>query len=134
MAASLTLACTAQARSPEPVPIDRVECARCRMLVSTEIGAGQIVSARDETRFYDDLGCLAADWTARSAEATPFVRVSSGTWLDARTAAYAQPSSARTAMGSGFAAFATAAEARAADRAGRALQWDDVVKAAGERR
>ena len=34
-------------------------------------------------------------------------------------------------MGSGIVAFATAAEARAADRAGRALTFDDVVRAGG---
>src|SRR5690242_10075131 len=62
LAASSTIACTAQAKSPEPVPVDRAECARCRMLVSTEAGAGEIVSDHDDTRFYDDVGCLAADW------------------------------------------------------------------------
>jgi len=126
--------CAAHARSPEPVPVDKVECERCRMLVSTEVGAGQIVSGREDTRFYDDLGCLAADWTARiqkqasyAGASTPFVRVSSG-WSDARTAWFARPASTRTAMGSGLVAYATAAEAKAADRDGRALSWNEVVR------
>jgi len=79
LTASLSMAaCTAQARAPEPVPVDRVECARCRMLLSTEIGAAEIVFARDDTRFYDDVGCLAADWNSRGRDATVFVRVASG--------------------------------------------------------
>ena len=122
--------CAAEARAPEPVPLDRVECSRCRMLVSTESGSAQIVAAADQTRFYDDIGCLAADWRAHTTDATPFLHVS-GEWGDARTAFFAQPVDARTAMGSGFLAYASAAEARAADRAGRALTWDEVVELAG---
>jgi len=127
--------CAAQARSPEPVPVDKVECARCRMLVSSESGAAEIVSARDETRFYDDVGCLATDWAKRleqrAAEATiatPFVRLGTGGWTDARTAWFARPASARTAMGSGLVAYATADEAKAADRDGRALAWSEVTQ------
>jgi hypothetical protein len=97
------------------------------MLISTETGSGQIVPARGETRFYDDLGCLAADWAAHQGQATAFVRTGHA-WSEAVAASFAQPPAARTAMGSGFAAFATAGDARAADRAGRALSWDDVVR------
>ena len=125
--------CAAEARAPEPLPLDRVECSRCRMLVSTESGSAQIVAAADETRFYDDIGCLAADWPATTTDATPFVQVSGG-WGDARTAFFAQPAAARTAMGSGFVAYSSAAEARAADGSGRALTWDEVVELAGEGR
>jgi nitrous oxide reductase accessory protein NosL len=122
--------CTAQARSPEEVPVDRVECARCRMLISSEAGGGQIVSTVDDTRFYDDLACLAADWSAHAGEATAFVRVGPG-WREAAQALYARPDGARTPMQSGLVAFATADEARAADRDGRALAWDEVVAMQG---
>jgi len=128
---ALTAGCTAQARSPEPVPVDRVECARCRMLISSDANGGQIVSSRDETRFYDDIGCLAADW-AHHADADAFVRVAGGRWSEARSASYARLEGAMTAMGSGLTAFATIAEARAADMNGRALTFDEVVRAAGE--
>ena len=101
------------------------------MLLSSEVGAAQIVSARDETRFYDDVGCLAADWARRPAaatSATPFVRVEAGGWTDARAAWFARSASARTAMGSGLVAFATAEEAKAADRDRRALDWGEVIR------
>jgi nitrous oxide reductase accessory protein NosL len=103
------------------------------MLISNETGGGEIVSPSDETRFYDDIGCLAADWTSHREGARAFVRVSGGAWADALTASYAQPASAHTAMGSGIAAFATASEARHADRGGRVLTWDDVEQLRGDR-
>lgn len=101
------------------------------MLISSAEGGGEIVSAREDTRFYDDIGCLAADWTAHRDDARAFVRLSGGAWGAAQEASYAQPTSTRTAMGSGLTAFATAADARAADRAGRALTWDDVTRLTG---
>jgi hypothetical protein len=116
--------------SPEPLPVDRVECARCRMLISTDNGGGEIVSATDDTRFYDDIGCLAADWETRHGEARAYVRVAGG-WRDVEASSFAQPTSAMTAMGSGIVAFAAAGEARAADRAGRALTFGEVVRMSG---
>jgi len=133
--ASLSIAgCTAQARSPEPVPVDRVECARCRMLISTEAGAGEMLSSREDTRFYDDIGCLAADWgRRRNGGSVAYVKLAAGGWREAGSAWFAQPAAARTPMGSGFVAFATPAEARAVDGQGRALAWSDVVLNAGVR-
>jgi hypothetical protein len=104
------------------------------MLISSEAGAGEILSPSDDTRFYDDIGCLAADWDAYRAGARAFVRLSGGRWEDARTASYARPGHAQTAMGSGFVAFETAAAARSADRDGRAMTLDDLVRLNGERR
>lgn len=101
------------------------------MLISTQRGAGQIVSATEDTRFYDDVGCLAADWAARHGEARAFVRLADGTWSEAQAASFAQPADARTSMGSGVVAFALIADARAADRAGRALTFDDIVRLGG---
>jgi hypothetical protein len=132
IAASAALAaCTAHARLPEAVPLDHIECARCGMLISTEAGAGQIVSGHEDTRFYDDVGCLAADWRAHQQGATAFVRVHGGAWADVGTASFARPPAARTAMGAGLVAYATPAEATAADRQGRALTWADVIEHAG---
>ena len=134
MATLSTIACTAKARSPEPVPVDRVECARCRTLISSERGAGEIVSATDDTRFYDDVACLAADWAQHGSGSRAFVRLATGAWSNAHTTWYARPAVARTAMGSGFVAFAAEADARAADAASRAWRFDEVLQQAGEPR
>jgi hypothetical protein len=101
------------------------------MLISTENGGGQIVSATEDVRFYDDIACLAADWEAHHDGARAFVRVAGGRWSDAHAASFAQPAGARTAMGSGIAAFDVATDARAADHAGRALTFDDVLHLPG---
>jgi len=97
------------------------------MLISSDRGGGEIVSATEDTRFYDDVGCLAADWEARNGDARAYVRVA-GEWRDVQAASFAQPADARTAMGSGIVAFAAAGDARAADRTGRALTFDQVTR------
>ena len=104
------------------------------MLISTDRGGGEIVSTADETLFYDDIGCLAADWEAHRVEARAFVRIADGRWSDALAVSVAQPADARTAMGSAIVAFATAAEARAVDRAGRALTFSEIVRMSGDRK
>ena len=101
------------------------------MLISTQKGGGQIVSAKEATRFYDDVACLAADWAAHADDARAFVRTGDDQWSDARTASYAQPADMRTTMGSGLTAFADAQDAQAVDRAGRALTLADVVNLTG---
>jgi hypothetical protein len=98
------------------------------MLLSSDVGTGEIVSARDDTRFYDDVGCLIADWKARANDTTPFVRLGDGSWADARTAWFARPLSTRTAMGSGLVAYATEEDAKTADREHRALSWQEVLR------
>lgn len=132
LASASAMACAKRSLSPEPLPVDRVECARCRMLISTDSGGGEIVSATQDTRFYDDIGCLAADWKAHHGDARAFVRIAGG-WSDVQAASFAQPADARTAMGSGIVALPAAGDARAADRAGRALTFDDVAHLSGGR-
>jgi nitrous oxide reductase accessory protein NosL len=103
------------------------------MLISSEANGGEIVSSREETRFYDDIGCLASDWTTHRDNARAFVRVA-GRWMEASAASYAQPKDSETPMGSGIAAFNTREEARASDRSGRSLTFDEVVRMSGAAR
>jgi hypothetical protein len=102
------------------------------MLISTERGSAQIVSSGEDTRFYDDVGCLAADWAAHSNRAHAFVRVGNG-WVDASTAAFVRSTDARTAMGSGVVAFASAADAHAAGDAA-IMTFEAIVHRPGARR
>jgi len=98
------------------------------MLISTDAGPGEIVSPAEDTRFYDDVACLAADWAEQPNEGTPYVRVSKGAWKDARQAVYANHAESRTAMGSGLVAFDNEKEAHLVSPDSRVLTWDDVVK------
>jgi hypothetical protein len=102
------------------------------MLISSDANGGEILSRSEDTRFYDDIACLAADWAShRGTDALAFVRVAGGGWSDVSSASYSHPPGARTPMGSGIVAFRTIADARAADPAGRVLTFDEVVKLGG---
>lgn len=110
--------------APEPLPLDRYTCARCGMMISDVADAAEYVSAREETRFYDDLGCAAADAGRVPIRGKFFVRAEGGTrWLDAEDAFFAR-TGGRTPMGYGVFAFSTEAQAR--DAGGKALRWSDV--------
>ena len=96
------------------------------MLISSEAGSAQIVSAGTDTRFYDDVGCMAADWAKHGRDDRAFVRVASGAWIDAADAVYARSAAARTAMGSGVVAYLSAADAAGA----ATLTFEDLVRGA----
>ncbi len=100
------------------------------MLISSEQGAAEILPADGDTRFYDDVGCMAADWTAHASSARAFVRLANGQWLEAGSAVFARPAGARTAMGSGVVAYATRADAESAG-ASEVQSFADVVRQAG---
>jgi hypothetical protein len=118
--------CLSRMPAAERLPVDHVECARCRMLISTEAGSAQIVNGDADTRFYDDVGCLVADWARHARGDRAFVRVPTGAWIAAADAVYARPAAARTAMGSGLVAYRSAADAAGAPT----LTFADVVRGA----
>jgi hypothetical protein len=126
MLALLAGACT-DSLAPLPVPVDRAECARCRMLISGDATGGQIVSASGEPRFYDDIGCLAADAGRLGPNARAYVRTVTGSWTAAENAGYARTGKTATPMGSGIVAFETVDAARASVSVAQALAWPDVV-------
>ena len=133
-AAALALACGARALGPEPLPVDRAHCATCGMLISSERDAAQAVSPDEDTRFYDDIGCLARD-RSLSAGARLFVHGTGGSgWFPAEQAWFAAPAGLDTPMGHGLAAFADAARARGADVHGRARRWADLLSEQEARR
>ncbi len=126
--------CRRRGLAPEPIPLDRVSCARCGMVVSDSESAAEAVAADQETRFYDDAGCLASDSSVRDPQWKLFVhRTASEGWLPAPGAFFARPAEGGTPMGYGFRAYGSAEEARRADREGRAWRWEEVVAEIGRR-
>jgi hypothetical protein len=126
--AALFAAC-ARRLAPENLPLDRYNCARCGMMVS-EIGdAAEYVSPKEDTRFYDDIGCAAADAGRVPIRGKFFVRADGGTrWIAADDAFFARTGD-RTPMGYGFWAFSTESQAKARDAQHRALRWADLGSA-----
>ena len=98
------------------------------MLVSSEANAAQSRVSGQATRFFDDIGCLAADSEARSEGTARYVRLASGGWATTESAHFAKSADARTPMDYGILAFATATEAQTADRDKQARSWADILK------
>ncbi len=104
------------------------------MLISTAANAGQALEPGEETRFYDDIGCLAADAVALKQDAQLFVQLTNGAgWASAGSVWFAASPGVSTPMAYGFAAFSSEAEARRADAKGLALRWEEIVRRAGGR-
>jgi hypothetical protein len=95
------------------------------MLISVDATGGQIVSTRDEPRFYDDIACLSSDAMRLETNTRAYVRTVSGTWVAAERAGYVRMQDPRTPMGSGIVAFETVDAART--RVERLMTWQDVV-------
>jgi hypothetical protein len=134
------IGCANRDPRPEAVPVDKVNCARCGMLVSSEPQSAERVAAGEETLFYDDIGCLATDATPSARLGARFVHLEGGGWAAAEKAFYARPADASTPMGYGVVAFADAGRAAARDRQRRSRTWEELVRelsaerpAAGER-
>jgi copper chaperone NosL len=112
---------------PEPLPIDRVNCARCGMLISSLSNAAEAISTGNDPRYYDDIGCLAGDAAHVDPETRLWVQRADGEgWIEARSAWFAE-SKSRTPMGHGVLAYASEGAANHGDIGGRARRWDDVI-------
>jgi copper chaperone NosL len=137
MAAALLLllvaGCANRPIEPEAVPVDQVTCARCGMLVSSEPDCAQWVASGEETRFYDDIGCLATDDWAPSGRNSRFVH-GGGRWLPVERAYFGRPRDESTPMGYGIRAFPDRARAASRDRDGRAWTWAELVSELGRGR
>ena len=97
------------------------------MLISSDANAAQSQVHGRSTRFFDDIGCLAADPDARADDVSRYVRLASGAWATTEIAWFARSATAKTPMDYGILGFATTDEARAADRDGKAYQWPAIV-------
>jgi copper chaperone NosL len=112
---------------PASLAVDRAQCARCGMIVSDPRTAAQAVRRDEDPRFYDDVGCLAADREADGGGWELYVEAG-GAWVRAREAFYARPEDARTPMGYGFLAFGSRSGAESRDPQKRARAWEEVVR------
>lgn len=126
--AAFASGCGTRTLQPEPVRLDRAHCAYCDMIVSDEANAAQAVSRSEDTRFYDDIGCLALDRAAHAAGARLFARAAGRpAWIAVDEAWFARSARLRTPMGHGIGAHSTEDAARSASDEGRALRWADLV-------
>lgn len=89
---------------PVAVPLDRVACARCGMLVSEAPFSGQLHTQSGDVLFYDDPGCLLLDAQQRGEQVRAhwFHDAGSERWLSGEEVAFARVDP--TPMGYGLAA------------------------------
>jgi len=126
---------------PPTVHFGQDVCAACTMIVSEQRFASAIVpdDGRGDPLVFDDLGCLFA-WEERNPEVPVFARWvhdhDGPDWVRAEAAWYVRSPEIRSPMGSGVAAFAGEAGARAlrAERGGDVSEWVGLREsAAGDR-
>jgi copper chaperone NosL len=95
------------------------QCATCRMVVSAQITAAQVVAPYQDPKFFDDMGCLNQFLDAAPLPKGARVFVAdhrTGEWVPAESAVYSNAGAPMGAMGSSLIAHASAAS-RAADGA-----------------
>lgn len=125
-----------QSPTPTPAVLDtrNEACRFCRMVVSDQRFASQIVAPNEEPRFFDDLGCLEHFLSAtplRSRGLAVYVADHrTKAWVKAETAVYTRVD-ATAPMGSHFIAHESVAsrDADAAAAGGHAVSIADVLPA-----
>lgn len=119
---ALTVACRAGLPSPATLDTGHDACRSCRMVVSDQRLAAQIVEAGEEPAFFDDLGCLSAFLRTKpplgSAAGIYVADHRTGDWILASNAVYTRIASGVTPMNGGIIAHATP-ESRDGDPAAR---------------
>lgn len=110
------IACRGGAPPPASLDTKTDTCSVCRMTVSDQRLASQILVPGEEPRFFDDLGCLAKFLDAHQLpDAVVYVADHrTGEWTPAAGAVYSRLDRASTPMASGLLAHATS-DSRAQD-------------------
>ncbi|MDZ7805573.1 MAG: nitrous oxide reductase accessory protein NosL [Gracilimonas sp.] len=125
----------ATACSQEPVEIHYAsdECAHCKMMITDEQFAAQLVTEKGKAYKFDAIECMAVYHRQNKDELSGSrLWVSNyndpGTWLDAFEAQYVKSEVIKSPMGESLLALPTkeAAEEHIEERPGRMLLWDEV--------
>lgn len=104
-------ACQSSPSLPATLDTAHEQCGYCRMIVSDQRVASQIVAPGEEPRFFDDLGCLANYLKTAQPPSGAVVYVAdhrTKAWVRADQAAYTRAETTTAAMGSHFIAHESA--------------------------
>jgi copper chaperone NosL len=118
---------------PQPAVLDprNDTCAYCRMAVSVQRLAAQIVAPSEEPKFFDDIGCLRDYLRQHPALAPGSVAYvadhRTGEWVAASRAVFTRGRAVQTPMASGLVAHRDAASR---DQDGAAVGGSEVAAAA----
>jgi copper chaperone NosL len=121
--------------SQEPVEIHYAsdECAHCKMMITDDQFASQLVTAKGKAYKFDAIECMAVYHRENKDELNGSrLWVSNykepGTWLDAFEAQYVKSEVIKSPMGASLLALADqeSGKKHIEDKAGRLLLWDEV--------
>ncbi len=135
MFSAILLLFFAVACSQEPVEIHYAsdECAHCRMMITDDQFAAQLITEKGKAYKFDAIECLAVYHRKNQSELSGSrLWVSNynepGTWLDAVEAQYVKSEVIKSPMGASLLALPTkeAALEHVKDKPGRLLLWNEV--------
>jgi copper chaperone NosL len=131
---ALLLASCANSGKPEPVRIvlDEDSCVECRMAVSQQPFAAEVVKRDRIADYFDDIGCLV--YYARKGlpegSAAYVVDFDTRDWVEAQAAFYVLSKDLPTPMSYGLGAFSTreAAETALNRWPGKVVGWEQLLE------
>jgi copper chaperone NosL len=123
--------------APRPIHFGSEECAHCRMMISDERFAAQLLTTRGLAHSFDAIECLAG-FVERGGVAADEVHSiwaldsrQPDSWVAIDDAVFLRSDAVRSPMGAGLIAFADAGAARRAqdELGGEVLRWREVLQA-----
>lgn len=129
----LLLLATACSQEPAEIHYGSDECAHCKMMITDDQFASQIVTEKGKAYKFDAIECMTAYQHERSNELeNAKLYVSNynegGTWLNAKEAQFVKSEVVNSPMGESLLAFPSEKEARGhvAEKPGILLKWAEV--------
>lgn len=132
--ASMLLIFLACDRGPQEIRIGQQECDHCRMMISQEQFAAQLVTQQGRQYAFDAIECMAAfvdqgdgqDLEIHSLWVPDFLNP--GSWIPAEAATYLQSDGLRSPMALNFSAYTDERTARDQQQefGGRIMTWPEV--------
>jgi copper chaperone NosL len=129
----LLLLATACSQEPAEIHYGSDECAHCKMMITDDQFASQIVTEKGKAYKFDAIECMAAYQRERGNELeNAKLYVSNynvgGTWLNAKEAQFVKSEVVNSPMGESLLAFPSEKEARehVAEKSGTLLKWTEV--------
>jgi len=125
---------TGCSQDPKPIHLNSDECAHCRMMITDERFASQIVNENGKATKFDAIECMALYYEANEdefADARLWVGDfgNPGSWLGVDDAVFIKSEVIQSPMGASLLALPSeeAAEKHLNEYPGRKLTWEEVV-------
>lgn len=126
---------TACSQEPAEVHYGSDECVHCKMMITDQQFASQIVTEKGKALKFDAIECMAVYQREHADELQGAIRYVSdynqpGNWLEAREAQFVKSEVVNSPMGESLLAFPSEEEAKKhiTERPGQLLDWAEVAQ------